>query len=382
MKITDVKVYAIQTPIAEPFYYSMGYVNRRSSVIVEIETDEGITGYGEALCHGQQPVQVSAAMIYYEYRPLLLGRDPLQREPIWEMLYSRTRPYGQGGIAVNALSGVDIALWDIAGKVMGQPVYNLLGGAFRTEVDCYATGFHRKDSLSYPEALLEEAECHMKNGFRAMKMKAGFGVEQEVECIKALRNFLPRDICLMVDFNCAYSFGPARKLVYALEECDLFFLEELLVPEDIEGYVKLREISRNYIAGGENVFTKQTYRRYMEAGALDIIQPDISSSGGFTELRKIAALAEAYQVLMFPHVWGSGISIAAALQLLATLPPEPLIFRPIEPMLEFDHAQHPFRMDIIRDGICMESGKIQIPDGPGLGVQVDRELIKAYAVDF
>ena len=222
----------------------------------------------------------------------------------------------------------------------------------------------------------------MKNGFRAMKMKAGFGVEQDVECIKALRNFLPRDICLMVDFNCAYSFGPARKLVYALEECDLFFLEELLVPEDIEGYVKLREISRNYIAGGENVFTKQTYRRYMEAGALDIIQPDISSSGGFTELRKIAALAEAYQVLMFPHVWGSGISIAAALQLLATLPPEPLIFRPIEPMLEFDHAQHPFRMDIIRDGICMESGKIQIPDGPGLGVQVDRELIKAYAVDF
>lgn len=382
MKITQVNVFAIQTPIPEPFYYSMGYVNRRSSVIVEIETDEGITGYGEALCHGQQPVQASAAMIYYEYRPLLLGREPLDREPIWEMLYGRTRPYGQGGIAVNALSGVDIALWDIAGKAMGQPIYNLLGGRFRTEVEPYATGFHRKDTFHYPEALFDEAERHIKNGFRAMKMKAGFGVEQDIEYISALRRFLPDDIKLMVDFNCAYSFGPARKLVYGLENCDVFFLEELLIPEDIEGYARLRKISRSYIAGGENVLTKQMYRRYMEAGALDIIQPDISSSGGFTEVRKIAALAGAYQVMMFPHVWGSGISIAAALQLLASLPSEPYAFSPIEPMLEFDHAQHPFRMDIIQGGIVMKNGKVQIPDGPGLGVSVDREILKRYAVEF
>ena len=360
----------------------MGYVNRRSSVIVEIETDEGITGYGEALCHGQQPVQASAAMIYYEYRPLLLGREPLDREPIWEMLYGRTRPYGQGGIAVNALSGVDIALWDIAGKAMGQPIYNLLGGRFRTEVEPYATGFHRKDTFHYPEALFDEAERHIKNGFRAMKMKAGFGVEQDIEYISALRRFLPDDIKLMVDFNCAYSFGPARKLVYGLENCDVFFLEELLIPEDIDGYAILRKISRSYIAGGENVLTKQMYRRYMEAGALDIIQPDISSSGGFTEVRKIAALAGAYQVMMFPHVWGSGISIAAALQLLASLPSEPYAFSPIEPMLEFDHAQHPFRMDIIQGGIVMKNGKVQIPDGPGLGVSVDREILKRYAVEF
>ena len=130
------------------------------------------------------------------------------------------------------------------------------------------------------------------------------------------------------------------------------------------------------------MLTKQMYRRYMEAGALDIIQPDISSSGGFTEVRKIAALAGAYQVMMFPHVWGSGISIAAALQLLASLPSEPYAFSPIEPMLEFDHAQHPFRMDIIQGGIVMKNGKVQIPDGPGLGVSVDREILKRYAVEF
>lgn len=382
MKITDVRVYAIQTPIEEPFYYSMGYVDRRSSVIVEIETDEGITGYGEALCHGQQPVQASAAMIYYEYRPLILGKNPLEREWIWEMIYSRTRPYGQGGIAVNALSGVDIALWDIAGKVMGQPIYNLLGGAFRTEIEPYATGFHRKDNLCYPDALFEEADRHIKNGFRAMKMKAGFGVEQDIEYITALRDYLPKDIRLMVDFNCAYNLASARKLVYGLEKSDIFFLEELLVPEEAAGYAQLRKISRNYIAAGENIFTKHAYRNYMEKEALDIIQPDISSSGGFTELRKIAALAGAYHIMMFPHVWGSGISIAAALQLIASLPPEPFVMNPMEPMLEYDHAQHPFRMDIICGGIKNCDGMVQIPDGPGLGVEVDKEILRVYEVDF
>ena len=378
MRISAVNVYPIETPIVQEFYYSMGYVDKRASVIVEIVTDEGLVGYGESLCHGQQPVEASAAMIKYGYAPLIIGRNPYNRDVIWETLYNRSRPYGQGGIAVNALSGIDIALWDIIGKATGQPVYNLLGGAYRKTVMPYATGFHRKNGLSYPEALVEEAQGHLRNGFQAMKMKAGFGVPEDIEAICAVRDTLPKNVKLMADFNGAYDLGSAKKLVNALNGKDIFFLEELLPPEDMEGYAYLRAISSNYIAAGENIFTKIRYKDFFEKRALDIIQPDISSSGGFTELRKIAALAGAYNTLMFPHVWGSGVSMAAALQLIATIPPMPVSICPLEPMLEYDHAQHPFRLDIIHGGIEWEDGRIKIPDGPGLGVTVNKEILERY----
>lgn len=378
MKITEINVYPIETPIEQEFYYSMGYVDKRASVIVEVVTDEGYVGYGESLCHGQQPVEASAAMIQYGYAPLIVGKDPFQRDIIWETLYNRSRPYGQGGIAVNALSGVDIALWDIVGKATGQPIYQLLGGAYRTEITPYATGFHRKEGLKYPEALIEEAHRHLDNGFRAMKMKAGFGVEDDIQTIKAVRDALPDDVRLMADFNGAYDLGSAKRIVHGLNEDSIFFLEELIPPEDLEGYAYLRSISHNYIAAGENIFTKIRYKDFFEKRALDIIQPDISSSGGFTELKKILALAQAYNTLMFPHVWGSGVSMAAALQFIAAVPPMPISIHPLEPMLEYDHAQHPFRLDIICNGIRLENGKVTVPSGPGLGVTVDKDILEHY----
>lgn len=185
----------------------------------------------------------------------------------------------------------------------------------------------------------------------------------------------------MADANAAYNVGAARRIIKETEQCNLYFLEELLAPEDIEGYKQLKNLSKTYIAAGEQVFGKHGYQPWISGHALDILQPDLCSSGGITECKKIAALAQASNTMMIPHVWGSGIGIAASLQFIASLPTTPLSLNPIEPMLEFDQSSHPFRTDLIFDGIEFANGKVAIPSLPGIGVEVNREVINKFKIN-
>ncbi|MGF1733761.1 mandelate racemase/muconate lactonizing enzyme family protein [Photobacterium satsumensis] len=381
MKIIDVIPHAISVPLEQPFYFSQGWVHNRSSLIVEIVTDEGITGFGEALCHGLQPPHIAAAFIEHAFKPLLLNRDPFDVEVLWEEMYNLTRPYGQGGSAVNAISGVDIALWDIMGKALNQPIHKLIGGAFRKEVTPYATGFYRVEGATYPADSIDEAHRHVESGFGAFKLKIGFGIDEDVALIRAIREAVGDDVKIMADANGAYSVGAARRIIKETEEYNPYFLEELLAPEDLEGYQQIKNLSKTYIAAGEQVFGKTGYRPWLEGNALDIIQPDLCSSGGITECKKIAAMAQANNTRMIPHVWGSGIGIAASLQFIASLPAAPLSLNPIEPMLEYDQSSHPFRKDLICDGIKMVEGKVQISTKPGIGVDVNREIIERYKIN-
>ena len=383
MKITDVKVYAMRSPNNDPIYYSMGYVTHRSAVIVEIYTDEGIVGYGECLCHGQQLPQPTASMIYNYYRPEILGKDPFDTEVIWETLYNKTRPFGQGGIAVHALSGVDIALWDIKGKALEKPIYKLLGGAYRDSMEPYVTAFHRRDGNVYPDCIHSEADVLLKEGFRALKMKAGFGVDLDAEHIRMLCKYVPKDVKIMIDFNSCYNVATARRLIYKVADLEnLFWLEELLTPEDVEGYAMLRNISPILMAGGEQTFTKIGFVPFFEKSAYDIIQPDLCGSGGYTELKKIASLAQAYNVMLHPHVFSSGIGQAASLQFLANVSPAPICMCPTEPYMEYDHLRHAFREDIIFGAIKLVNGRVPIPQAPGIGVEVNKEILKKYAVEI
>ena len=377
MVITDVKPHVISTPLTDPFSFSQGWVYSRSSVVVEITTDEGITGWGESLCHGLQPPEIAASFIEYKYKPMLLGRDPFDVEVLWEEMYNGTRPFGQGA-AVNAISGVDIALWDVIGRTLNQPISKLLGGTFRQEVRPYATGFYRVKGGKYPEQLVEEAKRHIDRGLTAMKLKIGFGVAEDVKAIFAVREGVGPDILLMADANCAYNAANARRLLLETEPARLNFFEEPLAPEDIEGYKALRHLSKTYVAAGENIFGKTGYRQWISEGALDILQPDLCSSGGFTECKKIAAMAQAYNTMLIPHVWGSGIGLAASLQFIASLPPTPLSLNPEEPMLEYDQSSHPFREELIYHSITMVDGKVKIPTKPGIGVDINRDIIKEY----
>ena len=381
MKIVDVVPHVLSTPLEEPFSFSQGWVDRRSTMIVEVLTDEGVTGWGESLCHGLQPPEVAASFVEFCFKPMLVGRDPFDVEVLWEEMYNRTRPFG-GGAAVNAMSGVDVALWDVIGRYLEHPIHKLLGGAFRSEVTPYATGFDRREGQNHVEAGVEEARRHVSEGFGAMKLKVGFGVEADLEYVHAIREVVGSGVRLMLDANCAYDVPAARRLLLGCRAAEVHFLEEPLAPEDLEGYRSLRNLSATYVAAGENLFGKIGYRRWISEGALDILQPDLCSSGGFTECKKIAALAQAWNTAVVPHVWGSGIGLAASLQLIATLPPTPLSLQPEEPMLEYDRSSHPFREDLIGGAISAVDGKVPVPHGPGIGVEVDRDVLEHYGKPF
>ncbi|MCM3759996.1 mandelate racemase/muconate lactonizing enzyme family protein [Alkalihalobacillus oceani] len=380
MKVTNLKVHVLQVPLEIPFAFSQGWVKQRSTVLVEIETDEGITGWGESLCHGLQPPEVAAAIIEHSLAPLVIGQDPFDVEVIWDKLFAFTRPY-HGGAVINAMSAVDIGLWDIVGKAVNKPVHKLLGGAHRTEIRPYATGFYREERKQYPETAIEEAQRHMEKGFRAMKLKTGFGIKADVDYITAVRQAVGDEILLMADANCAYNAATARRILFELAEAkaDLYWFEEPLDPEDIGGYKELKGLTSTFIASGENQFGSIGFRDWVTTRALDVLQPDLCSSGGFTACKRIAVLASTWNTMLNPHVWGSGVGLAASLQYLATIPPAPLAMEPIEPMLEYDQSSHPFRSELIFDQISMnEQGMVAIPDRPGIGVEINRDVILRY----
>ncbi len=378
MKIADVRTHVLSTPLDRPFAFSMGWVRERNTMLVELVTDEGIHGWGEALCHGLQPPEIAETVVQVALKPILLGQDPFDVDVLWERMYNLTRPYGQKGAVPNAISAVDIAIWDCLGRALGKPVHKLLGGAYRTELQPYATGFYRVAGASYPAAAVEEAKRHIANGFTAMKLKIGFGVEKDIEYVLAVREAIGPGPRLMIDANHAYDVASARRILKAVEPARVHWFEEPISPKDIDGYRELKNLTDIYLAAGENEFTKIGFREWIARRAVDILQPDLCSSGGFTECRKISALAQAWHTALIPHVWGSGIGLAASLQFLATVPPAPLALQPVEPMLEYDQSSHPFRQDLIFDAIAMREGKVHVPTGPGLGVEVNRDVIERH----
>jgi D-galactarolactone cycloisomerase len=378
MKIIDIKTHVLSIPLEEPFAFSMGWVRKRSTMIVEMTTDTGVTGWGESLCHGLQPPEIAETIVNTALSPIVLGQDPFDVDVLWERMYNLTRPYGQKGAVPNAISAVDIALWDCLGRELGKPVHKLMGGAYRTQVQPYATGFYRVENKNYPADAIEEARRHIGNGFSAMKLKTGFGVEEDIEYILAVRQGIGPGPKLMIDANHAYNVSSARRILKAIEPAAIHWFEEPISPEDIDGYRELKGLTNIYLAAGENEFTKFGFRDWISKRAVDILQPDLCSAGGFTECRKISALAQAWHTTLIPHVWASGIGLAASLQFLATIPPAPLALKPIEPMLEYDQSSHPFRQDLIFGAIGMENGMVQIPTGPGLGVEINHDVIERY----
>jgi D-galactarolactone cycloisomerase len=381
LKIKDIRVSIISAPLEKSFMFCQGWVDRRSSTIVEVEGVDGTIGYGECLCHGQQPPQIAAAIIENCFIDDVIGMDSFDSEIIWETLYNKTRPFGQQGSVVNALSGLDIAIWDLKGKELGQPIYNLLGGKFRDKILAYATGFYRVLDGKYPQDLVEEAKSYVKAGFKGMKLKAGFGIEQDLELVREVRAAVGFDVKLMVDFNASYNQAEARRIMFELEKEKVHFFEEPITPEDIKGYKALRNLTSSYLACGENMFGKISIKNWLEAEAVDIYQPDLCAAGGFTEMKKMASIAEAYNTQILPHVWGSGIGLAASLQYVANIVPTPISKFPTEPMLEFDQSSHPFRLALINDGIEFSNGYINVPSRPGIGVEVNKSILEKYKIN-
>jgi len=381
LKITDLRVHVLQSPLDQPFAFSQGWVGRRSATLVEVATDSGLTGWGEAFAQGLEPPQIAAAVIEHALRPLVLGANPLDIEVLWHRMYHQTRDYGRKGSVIAAISAVDIALWDLAGKHYGEPVHRLLGGAFRDRVQPYATGFYRLRGQGEAPRLADEALAHFEAGFRLMKVKLGYGVDDDIAVIRAVARAIEgRGVTLMVDTNHAYGRAEALRLGYVLDELDLRWYEEPVAPEDIDGYCELRARLRTPIAGGENEHTLQGFRELLGRHAVDIAQPDVGSCGGLTAARHIVALAQANGIEINPHVWGSAVAQAASLHLIAALPVahHSVFARP--PVLEYDRSSHPFRRELVTEPIEMADGAVPVPQGPGLGITLRAETLDRFRI--
>jgi D-galactarolactone cycloisomerase len=382
MKITGIRTHVLKSPLEQPFAFSQGWVRQRSATLVEIETDQDVSGWGESFAQGLEPPEISATVIEIALAPLLVGSEALDIEVLWHRMYHATRDFGRKGSVVAAISAIDIALWDLAGKHFGVPVHRLLGGAFRTRIQPYATGFYRIRGQGEARRLADEAMQHFEAGFRMMKVKLGYGVDDDIEVMNAVgRAVEGKDITLMVDTNHAYGRAEALKLGYTLDEHSLRWYEEPVVPEDIEGYCELRGKLRTAIAGGENEHTLYGFRELLGRHAVDIAQPDVGSCGGITAVRHIVALAQAHGIEVNPHVWGSAVAQAASLQLIAALPVAHHSLYSREPVLEYDRSAHPFRRDLVREPIELKDGYVEVPDRPGLGIEVRRDTLERYRVN-
>ena len=382
MKITGLSINCME--YQQDFWMSSASANqiynKRFCILVRIMTDEGIVGIGESDYPGGPPSSV-VSVLEKELGPSLIGKNPLDIQAIWDDMYYMHIQHSRVGIHMHAISGIDMAIWDAIGKYLNQPVCNLIGGCFRDRVKAYATGFYRIEGAVYPDDAVKEAVGYVNKGFTGMKVKIGMGVQKDIEHIRAIREAVGPDIMLGADANCAYNVSTAVQLIDGLKDYNLYFLEEPLAPEDMRGYMQLRFMTPTMITAGENMFGKIALREWISNGALDIYQPDLGHAGGFTELKKIAALTQAYQTLLMPHVWGSGVLLAATLQFLATLPPVPMTSFPWEPMIEFDQSEHPFRFELINNGIEFKDGHLIVPKKPGIGVEINRDVLKKFKIN-
>lgn len=378
MKVTDVICHVVQSKVEKPFTSARGWLyTTRASCLVEITTDEGITGWGE--CYG--PAMVNKAIIETQYRSRVIGRDPFDVEVVWEDLYNRIKDYGLTGMTICALSGIDIALWDVMGRAVNKPIHKLIGGAHRTELVAYATGLYFIDMNRLVEEAVEEALAYKEQGFRAVKMKIGLGDPKlDIRRIAAVREALGDGVALAVDANHCFTVPQAIKLGREMEKLDLLWFEEPISPEDHAGYVEVSRALDLAVAGGENDFTRWGFRDIITTKAMDIVQPDACAAGGISECRKIAALASAHGVECVPHAWGSAVGLAATVQFLAALPDTPPAFRPMPPMLEFEQTPNPLRDHLAMQPIVQVNGIVRVPDGPGLGIEVDRAVLEKYRV--
>ncbi len=369
MKIRDVSAVALSYDFGgRSITLGVGKAVKRDVVVVRVRTDDGIVGYGES--HHALAPQVVADLVNTSLAPLVVGEDPLAVEHLWDKMYfSQGRTHHAGWAMWKAMSGIDIALWDIRGKALGLPLWRLLGGT-KKRIRAYAGGI----SLGYqpPESLAEEAQGYVEQGFTALKLRLGDSVENDLARVRYVRQALGDHVDIMVDVNTKYTYQQMLRLAPGLEECNVYWIEEPFPPDNVRDYALLAPRTRIPLAAGENHFLRYQARQLLETEAVQILQPDVSKAGGVTETKKIADLAAAYRRPFAPHTSMSGINSAATLALLAVCS-NALIY-------EADVARvNPFRDDLVSPKpVVGRDGCIEPYDGPGLGIEVDESLFAKY----
>lgn len=371
------KVEAI--PIRQPGEKLLINDSTQDGIIIRVQTDEGITGYGEV---DSAPWVIKAIIdspvscrVVQGLGNIVMGRDPFDVAKIWDDMYVASMYYGGYGAAIHAMSGIDIAIWDILGKATNKPIYKLLGGQFRDKIRAYASTL-----MPYtPEEAAQEALKWKEAGYTAIKMGwGGFekGPKLTVKLVEAARKAIGDDIDLLIDLGFIPSpeltvEAPSRvQLVNELKQFNPYLIEEPLFPHDYEGYRLLAGKVDTRIAAGENESSRYGFKTLINYCRLDIVQPDVARCGGITEMKRIAEYAGMQRINIIPHAWSSDIMHAASLQVAAAISNVNL--------MEFCVWDTPIRNEMVKNRLMVEDGYIQIPDGPGLGIDINDQAIEKF----
>lgn len=379
MGIRNVEAVALQRDLSERFANAQKWRSSREYCLVKIVNEDGTTGWGE--CWG--PVAGNRELIDEYAGPWLVGRDPFAIEQIHEELRYKLSSAFHSFVPASVLSGVDIALWDLKGKLLGEPISELLGGRRRSEVDAYASGHFWPDVETFDEiesSVVEEARENVEAGFEALKLKVGFERHpdfpydrtEDVLLVNAVRDAVGDDVKIMVDANQAYDRADARWVGDRLAELNVRFFEEPLPPTDVDGYRVLNTQLDVPLAGGEAWAFEREFRALIDSGGVDYTQPDIASAGGITSTRRIADATRGANLRCYPHVFGTAIALAGSLQVIATLSGNPL--------LEFDRTPNPIRDGLGTPKIRLSNQSVRIPDGPGIGIDIDTDKLNNFNV--
>lgn len=367
MKITDVRAIRLRAAIPADGQVTSrsGLRSFRAAALVRVDTDAGIAGHGSCSGNGGTVKFILEEVL----KPVLVGLDPTDIEAIWQKVYfgPRARQLGLRGIGFVALSGLDVALWDIRGRAEKVPVYKLLGGLQRDQVEVYATALYPDETPK----VVERAVAFAGQGFKGIKIKLGFDLEKDIERVGAVRAAVGEKFPLMTDANMGYDLDQAVEAAARLEPLGVGWLEEPLFFADVTNHRHLKTRTKVPIALGENLHTHYDFEQFIARGAIDILQPDIARAGGFSEILRIAALAETHGLPVSLHTWGDGVALAASLHLAAALKNSIV--------MELDSTHNPLRTEILRAPLEAKNGRLTPPEKPGLGIELDPDALERYA---
>jgi D-galactarolactone cycloisomerase len=372
VKIVELRGYQVGFTPAVALGNARTFIRRRDFLLLQVITDSGVTGWGEVF----SSPHAAGALIQARLAPLILNESPLHYRRLWDRMMA-TLGYDRRGVAMMAISAIDMALHEAAAKAHGISVASLLGGALRDRVLAYASGPFIRPSASPYETYAEAVDTYLEKGFRAVKPRAGVEPKADGRMAKALREQIGPDRALMVDLNQGYSARAAIASARRMEDADLLWIEEPVGPEDIGGYQTVAASVPMAVAGGEALGSLAAFRDFLAAKTFSVVQPDLTVCGGYTGFAKVAALAEAYDLPVMPHVFGTIVNQRAALQMAALLPAHkgggPVSY----PYVEIDGTENPLltvagELSLGRDGL------IAIPDEPGTGLDLDAERLKPW----
>lgn len=372
MKITEVKAFPVGVPLDEPLRWGAMEVNVKGGIIVRVKTDEGIEGIGEAGFSAEYFPTVGP-IINHQLGPMLIGRDPLDIASIWQDMLNATHMWGRRGIETYALSGIDIALWDLLGKASNQPVYRLLG-ASKSKVKAYYA-----PSLKPTEEIVEESIAAVEQGFFAMKLRNGPSLSKGVDMVARVRDAVGPDVDIMVDANMAFDRREALTLATELEQLGVLWLEEPILSRSLTQYIDdhswLSDRVSLKLAGGESLLTRYEYLDLLRKRTFDVLQPDCTSVGGISECKRVADMASSWNLLCVPHIAcssGTGVALAAGLHMILSCENAP--------MIEFDAYGGLGWDGLLEQPLTATGGYVEAREVPGLGIDFADGALEKYTL--